>query len=387
MKTIYTWISLLTKRLLHKPPFLAALFLIPLSVLFLQRSIHSGDAILRVGLYTETTDSAAMERILLSQMTEESNHTISFYNCSSMDELETDIRDGKAVCGYVFPKHMEKSLQEYAEKNTAIITAYHPSGAVESLLLDELAYRMIYEELAYDILKQHVDTKTQKSTDSRLYSLYQSYLTEYPFIRFEYADGTQNRIINQEDSNYLLLPIRGISAVLILAAAMTGTIFWYDDRAHKVFIHLSESTHNIIKILYVLIPGILAGICGFLAILLTGFAARISQECLTMGLFLAAVTAYCMVCREILPDRNLYLAAIPISAAGSILLCPVFANLTASLPLLKPLQMLCPVYHYLNSIYNIPARGKLALYTIVMLLLAHGIHKAKTGRIRLDILL
>lgn len=377
MKTILTWSRLLTKRLLRKPSFILTLLLIPLFVLFLQRSLHSGDAILQVALFTESSDPSALESTLLAKMTDASNSTVHFYICDSLSELQDDLDNNRAVCGYLFPRNLEQKLEEHAQKNTAIITAYHQASATETRLLDEFVYRMIYEELAYDIVEQHIYEKKKETPTDRLRTLYKHYQQDYTFIRFEYADGSDNQILNQENSNYLLLPIRGICSVLILLAAMTGTIFWYEDHERKLFLWLPQPYKTMVPFLYSLIPAILAGICGIIAIIMTGFARQFLQECICMGLFLLAITAYSMLLRELLPDANSYLAAIPLSVIGSILLCPIFADLTAALPLLKSLRMLSPVSYYLNSIYMVQARWELFIYSVLIFAAAIGIQRLR----------
>lgn len=366
MNTIIMWIKILTKRLLLKPIFVLTLLLIPLFVLFLQRSLHSGDAILQVALCTESSNPSAWESALLTKMADSSNTTVHFYICDSLSEMQKDLNNNRAVCGYLFPDHLEQKLEEHARKNTAIITAYHQASATETHLLDEFVYGFIYEELAYDIVEQHIYDKKKERQSDRLRALYKQYQQDYTFIQFEYADGSDNQILNQQNSNYLLLPIRGICSVLILLAGMTGTICWYEDHERKLFLWLTRPYKTIVPFLYSLIPAVLAGICGLTAIMLTGFARQILQECICMGLFLLAISAYSMVLRELLPNADSYLAAIPLSAVFSLLLCPVFADLTTALPLLKPLRMLSPVSYYLNSIYMVQARWELFLYSILV---------------------
>lgn len=377
MNTIITWIKILTKRLLRKPIFVLTLLLIPLFVLFLQRSLHSGDAILQVALCTESTDPSALESTLLAKMVDHSNSTVHFYICASLSEMQKDLNNNRAVCGYLFPDHLEQKLEEHARKNTAIITAYHQASATETRLLDEYVYSMIYEELAYDIVEQHIYEKKKEKPTNRLRALYKQYQQDYTFIQFEYADGSDNQMLNQQNSNYLLLPVRGICSVLILLAAMTGTICWYEDQKRKLFLWLTRPYKTIMPFLYSLIPAVLAGICGLTAIMLTGFARQVLQECICMGLFLLAISAYSMLLRELLPDADSYLAAIPLSAVLSLLLCPVFADLTAALPLLKPLRMLSPVSYYLNSIYMVQARWELLFYSVLVFTTAIGLHQLR----------
>lgn len=382
MKTILIWSRLLTKRLLHKPIFALTLLLIPLFVLFLQGSLRSGDGILQVALYTESSDPSALESTLLQGIVAASNRTVHFYECDTLSELQADLNSSRAICGYVIPRQLEQKLIDHARKNTAAITAYHHTDAMETLLLDELVYRMIYEELAYDIVEQHIYEKRKEKPSDRLHTLYEQYQQDYTFIRFEYADGTEHQILNSQDTNYLLLPIRGICAVLILLAAMTGTVFWYEDHERKLFLWLSGPNRIIVPFLYSLIPGILAGVCGLAAIVLTGFARQLLQEIITMGLYLLAVSAYCMLLRELFPGRISYLASILSSVLGSILLCPIFADLSMVIPMVKPLRSLLPVSHYLNSVYSTQARWALLLYSAIILIITVGIRRlARRGKI------
>lgn len=378
MRKILTWTLLLTKRLLHKPAFIMTLFLIPFLVLLLQGSLQSGDAMLQVSLYTESSDPDSLESVLIAKLAASSNHTVHFNVCNSISELQTDLRHNRADCGYVFPNHLELELDRHVKQNHAVITAYHHTGAMETLLLDEMVYRIIYEELAYDIVKQHIQDKKNIKADHRLYSFYQFYRQEESFIRFEYADGTGNQTLNQQKSNYLLLPIRGICAALILLAAMTGAIFWYEDHERKLFLRLSQSYQTILQFFYSLVPAVLAGICGFAAIALTGFAGQTMQEFLALVLFLAAVSSYSMLLRELLPDAKSYLAAIPLSVICSLLFCPVFADLSMALPMVKPLRMLTPVFYYLDSIYTVRARWELLCYSVVTFALALGIRRLRS---------
>lgn len=377
MKKILIWIKLLTKRLLYKPTFIMTLLLIPLLVLLLQGSLQSGDAMLQVALYTESSDPDSLESVLISELAASSNHTVHFYVCHSISELQEDLRRNHADCGYVLPHHLEQELEKHARQNHAVITTYHHTGAMETLLLDEMVYRMIYEKLAFEIVKQHIQEKKKVEVDHRLNDFYQFYRQDESFIRFEYADGSGNRVLNQQQSNYLLLPIRGICAVLILLAAMTGAIFWYEDYERKLFLRLSQSYQTILPFFYSLVPAILAGIFGFSAIALTGFAGQTAQEFLALTLFLFSVSSYSMLLRELLPDARGFLAAIPLSVIGSLLFCPIFADVSMVLPMIKPLRMLTPVFYYLNSIYSVQARWALLCYSVVTFALALGFRRLR----------
>lgn len=48
-------------------------------------------------------------------------------------------------------------------------------------------------------------------------------------FKFEYADGSDNSLLNDTYNNYYMLPVRGILAVLILMSGLAGVLMLNRD--------------------------------------------------------------------------------------------------------------------------------------------------------------
>lgn len=370
MKFIPIWLCSLSKRLLKKPLFLLALFLIPLFVLSMRFSLQSEDAILRVALYTPETDKTQMEQQIIQKLLDSSNRSVHFYRCNSKEELIHDVKSSRASSGYLIPAHLEEKLKQHEQKEEPIIYSYRHADAITTKIIDEIIYSNLYSSYSYDILSEFIHQKSGTPSDERLQELYRHYQDGYSFIQFEYEDGSQNKILQSRDANYMMLPVRGMTAILILLTGMIGTLFWYEDERNKLFIRLTASKKPVISLLYLAIPCLMAGIAGIIAIFLTGFASSLWLEVPAMLLFLISIVAFCDLLRSLLPKLELFLAAIPISLIGSLVLCPVFVDLTTSLSWLKPLRRLTPVYHYLRALYSTRGKWELLCFSLLFFLLA-----------------
>ncbi len=366
MKTYFSWLCMITKRLFRKPLFLFTLFLIPLTVLVLQSSMAKQEGAIHVLLYTDADKNSYSDNII-SDLLSQSGSIISFDRCNSPEEIRQEIMAGRADCGYCFPKDLELALTAYEQKGTPFIDAIHQGGNFSPALIQEMVFSSFYERLCFYILDTHVTDKTGVAATNVLEQYYDNNQIEQSFFRFTYADGSENSLLTNNTANYMLLPMRGIAAVFILLSAMVGTLFWYEDDKKQLFCWLSPHSKQVVSFLYMLIPTFIASVVGLCSIYLAGSQSSFSNECLCMFLFLLATSGFCFFLNTVLPNLSSFLAAIPLCIAGSILLSPVFINLPAYNSGCKTLSYFTPVNYYLNSIHSIAGKKRMLFFALVLL--------------------
>ncbi len=368
MKPYIVWLIFLTKRVLRKPLFTITLLLIPIMVIGLRFSLGAGDAIMRVAIYTPADKSGnSLATELVQYLVDSSSSAVTFYTCETKEELCTDVSTQKAACGYLVPADLEHQLTNNGIKNRPVITAYRNENNPQSMLIDELVTSGMYEFISFEILDEHVSKKTGQHARDWLKKRFTSYQNTQTFIEFQYADGSENQALSQNNANYLLLPVRGMTAVLIFLAGMIGTLFYYEDKKKNCFVWLRSERAFIIPRMYVIAPVSLAGIVGFFSLLLTGLAGALCNELLTLFLYLFTVITFCDVLRLFLPRMEFYLTAIPFLTGGSLILCPIFANIGSSLTIVTILQKLTPVYYYLQAIHSWREKIVLLIFTSILI--------------------
>lgn len=378
MKTYFLWVLMITKRLFRKPLFLFTLFLIPLTVLLLHASATKQDGAIHVLLYTDAENGSYSEEII-SDLLSQSGSVISFQRCDSPEEMRQEILAGRADCGYSFPKNLEQALVSYEKKGTPFIDAIYEGGNFSPALIQEMIFSSFYERLCFYILDTHVTDKTGLTVTDALEQYYNDNQIEQSFFRFTYADGSDNTLLNENNANYMLLPMRGIAAVFILLSAMVGALFWYEDDKRQLFCWLPWHSKQLVSFLYMLIPTFLSSMVGLCSIYLAGSQSSFANECICMLLYLLATSCFCFFLNTLLPSLPLFLASIPLCVAGSILLSPVFINLSAYNRGCKILSYFTPVSYYLNSIHSVTGKKRMLFFTMILL----GICIAWRGMIHL----
>lgn len=370
MKTIYIWFTSIQKRLLRKPLFIFTLFLIPLFVLLLRFSLQEGDATFQVALYTSSTNVDSLEHKIIQNLLDTPNTAITYHLFDTEEEIKEKVLRQEVNCGYIFPENLEEQLIQYEKTSTPVIKAFHNTSDFSYHIMDEILFGKLYKQLSFHILTSHVEEKQGTVDTTALHELRESYIFHNNIFTFEYFDGSQNLFISNSNSNYMMLPVRGIIAVLILLSGMIGTLFWYEDKENHLFSWMTTRKEKRISFLYILVPTCMACIIGFGSILLSGLNGQLGNEMICMVFYAFLVLAFCNVLKTLLPTKLLFLCSIPIFIVGSFIVCPIFINLTAGNPILLFLNKLSPVTYYLSSLYSVKYKFLLLLIGCVLFLFA-----------------
>lgn len=365
MKKQRLMLLLIVKRLFKNPLFIVTICLIPVLVLGLRFTAGNGDSLLRVAIFTPSSDAESTEHQLADHLLHTSGTAITFYRADSEESLRLDVADGTAACGYIFPDHLSEKLKVMGSSPKPVVTAIRQKNEVRTKLIDELVYSGIYEFLSFDILSGFIAQKTGEDHSPELKQRFKSYQKGQAFFEFEYADGSKNATLQSENADYMLFPIRGMTAVLLLLAGMVGSLLWYADRKARLFARFSMREQRQAELITITVPVAFAGISSLLSIFLTGISSGILNELLLMLLLLFDVVAFCRFLCQLLPNTDQMLACIPVFTAGSLIVCPVFANLSSVLPVLSYLSWLTPVSWYLNAVHD--GKGKLIMLALGLL--------------------
>lgn len=365
MKKIQIWFWLILKRLIKNPIFVLTLLLIPALVLGIRFSAGAGTSMLKVAIYVPKGDSGRMEQQLARHLIKSSQKAVTFYMAGSEKDLRLDVAENRAACGYILPKDLETSLSEFSISGKPALKAVRQKDELRTKIIDELVFSSIYDKMSYDILAGFIHKKTGKDLSPEHKKNFIKYQKSQIFIEYQYADGSANRIL-QKDQNPMILPLRGVTAVLLLLAGMTGTLFWYQDKNNKLFVRLARRERYPIRLLYVAVPVLLAGLFGLTAIFLTGISSAPGSEIQTMVVYLLDIIVFCSFLRLLLPRKEWILAALPVFTVGSLIVSPVFTDLSLLFPFLKYARLFTPVTWYLKGIHS--ASGRLLMLVPVFIL-------------------
>lgn len=369
MKQSLLWMRLCLKRLLLRPLFFVSLLILPVLTVGMRMEMKKAHAIVQVGILCEdSTDAVAGE--LLERLLELSGPAVLFVEYAGEEILYRDVTQGTIQAGYVIPSGLREKLTEGAVSGKPIIRTVRRETELTLKIVDELVLCRVYEYLAYDICREYVEKRAAQDPASFLKGRYDIYRQkEMPFV-FQYESGEENKVLSGESGDYLLLPIQGMVAVLVLLAAMSGAVFWYEDKMRNVFVWLSVRMQTWVHLIYIFVPGVCAGVIGYVSLLATGISAGAGREAVRMLLYVPALTLFIYILQMLLRKETFFLASIPVLTIGELLVCPVFMDFAKAVPAVKWLRMLTPVNFYMEFAYSVQGRLAFLYYFVGSVLLA-----------------
>lgn len=342
-----TWFVLWCKRLLHKPLIIFTILLIPLSVLFLRNCHTEKDAVLRVALYSENPTNTE----LLEQMTSLSNSSIYFYRCDSKNELINDVKRRKANCGYIIPENLDERIRSYIETRKPFLTVVRDRKDTTTKIVDEIILSKNFRAVAFQILENFLrkhpgsEAETEKITE-----IFDSHCSNELLFQFQYLNGEENTIMQSKDTGILMLPLRGILTALMLLTCMSGYLLYFDDNRQGITQQMTQKQKRLAALYSTAIPGLAAGIFALISIKIAGISGSLTREIPALLCYLFACVGLTQLTGRLCRQLGIYLASLPVIFLLSLLLPPVFIDISQTFPPAGMLGKLLPATWYLKAV-------------------------------------
>ena len=374
MKKILTWILLFQKRILKKPMFQITILLIPILLFLLFTFNKSSDSLVRVALISGNDEYS---QNFVKDLLDSSNHVISYYQCYDESQMRKDVLTGKAECGYIMPDDMPRKIAQFSsKKKQGIITAIVKKESISTKIVNEIIYGRLFSERAYPVLKDFINEKQPdrltSAEDEKMYDAFSKYLIEPLMFSFEYADGSKNDLLNNDDSshNYYMLPVRGILSVLILVSSMRGVLMLSNDDRKNTWGFIRLSKRPAFNYFYIFMSILPIAICSLAAIFITGISTNVLNEIRLMVLYTLLLTGFSSLLKALIKNIYVLCSLIPVTVLLSLIICPVFIDIGSIVPQSRFVRLFLPTNYYLDSIYSGPAQLKMFILAILVSLLA-----------------
>ena len=374
MKKILTWILLFQKRILKKPMFQITILLIPILLFLLFTFNKSSDSLVRVALISGNDEYS---QNFVKDLLDSSNHVISYYQCYDESQMRKDVLTGKAECGYIMPDDMPRKIAQFSsKKKQGIITAIVKKESISTKIVNEIIYGRLFSERAYPVLKDFINEKQPDrlttAEDEKMYDAFSKYLIEPLMFSFEYADGSKNDLLNNDDSshNYYMLPVRGILSVLILVSSMSGVLMLSNDDRKNTWGFIRLSKRPAFNYFYIFMSILPIAICSLAAIFITGISTNVLNEIRLMVLYTLLLTGFSSLLKALIKNIYVLCSLIPVTVLLSLIICPVFIDIGSIVPQARFVRLFLPTNYYLDSIYSGPAQLKMFILAILVSLLA-----------------
>lgn len=363
IKKLFLWYWMLTKRLFHKFSFVILLCCIPIMVLITNTAMTGESGVLTILLYAEDEDSGA-EDVINSLLEGES--VILFKRAETLDSALNEVKQHRADAVWCFENNFDERVENYASHSSEepLVTVYEREDTVPLQLSGEKLFGSVYNTLSNKIYKNFVYTKiidANHVSEEELQDYYRRTAIGDDIVELE----KENSGANDAVSNYLMMPLRGILSLLVVLCGLAAAMYFLKDKADGKFDWMPSEKRIIPAFAQCLSATVPAAVSVLIAVCVTGISVEIIHEIVSMGLFVVSSVGFCLLMCTVFPSSGKLGAAIPAILIAMLALSPVFFNMQ----MLRPLSIMLPTYHYLNSVYN----AEYYLYTVVYILCVYGI--------------
>ena len=359
MKRFLTRWYLLNKRLFKKPVFVLILCMVPILIVALNAVTNRSDGFVGIALAAEDP-SDPMAAAITAKLS--GGGAIRFTNCDSPEEAERQVRYGEADGAWIIKGDIAEEMDKLVagDKNASCVKIVERKETIALKLAREKLASALSSDMCFAVMRHAYAEKVSADFDeAKLRAYYDNVIGSGELFEFRYASG---EVVEDNDSSYLMLPIRGMLAAAVLLAGFAMALFWIRDEEQMVFARISRGMRPAFELGYHL-----TGICDVaLAVLLSLYAAGLGtsllREIASMAVCCLNCAVFVILIRRLLRRANSVAAATPLIIVAVIVVNPILFNL----PFVYPIRILTPIYWYLQATHHAAFLGWGMLYFAIV---------------------
>ena len=364
---------LLNKRLYKQATYVILLLMIPIAVLLFKTAAESDSHVMKIGIYAEDKNAVSARSLIdeLRTVREE----ISFTEYASEDEAIKDVTSAKLDEAWIIPAGIDETFERLAvgKRPKDTIRVYEREQGVTHLFMQELL-----ESKAFKIYAPGVFEKGAAKVigeDGGLDEFVKTFYDKAPGSSiFMYARLGDNTV---KEESYLLMPVRGLLAILLLITSFAASIFYMEDSDNGLFIYWHSKFKNLRALGYYSVVMINSAVLVLLALVLSGMSVGVITEAVNMVVYCVALILFSMIVRMVFGSVKTMGVVMPLAVIVSIVLSPVFIDIKG----FRAAQVFVPSFYYLMSTYDSYWLIRMCVYCLCEVLVLEVLYRIKRIKI------
>ena len=343
---IWTWFWLSCKRQLRHAFFVAALFLVPVCLYAFTQVEEQDSGKILIGMYSEDTEFVPeVFDVLLAQ-----DGMFEFYICDTEEMLTNDVISRKAECGYVFKAGFKEKLDDRDFKRAILV--YSAPSTIAADLSKEVVFAGLFEVYGEYLLEQFAGESDvfagmdAEQVRAELVDAYRDEMSSGSTFSFQYETLSTEPI--EAGTARIAFPVRGMLAIYLMIIGLFSVVALRQDEERGLFITLSHAERVPCKLVSVAAPVCMAGISVLLTLLITGNFDHGIGEIPLLLMYIIMIVLVSYLLKLIIRDPVVLCGLIPIFILCSMVVCPVFFDVSQWVPELKAMRYLFLPYYYMR---------------------------------------
>lgn len=371
MKRFFVWQYMINKRLLHKKIFVFLLCLIPVLVWGMSQLSEEDSGILTIALSVEDSQDKEAGKIVDKLMQED---TILQYELLDVQEARERVASGKVDCAWIFREDFNNKLISTFSQGEKVAPIY--VVAQEETVVLQLARTYLYgsvfpylSELLCEYYMENEIDGVEDITPEELQYYYEKCAVDGSVIEIIYAD--KQDIATQQKQSYLMAPMKGILAVLLLVSGLVVTIYYMQDDERGMFAWIPMHKRRGLLYCYLLGASIDVGVVVCISLLIMEKRMVSLYEIGVLFLYLCMSAAFCEMVKILSRTKDLLIKWILFLTLAMLIVCPIFIDLGSGFGA----QYLFPPTYYLRALYHSELILVMVGYTLLVLVISKIFYK------------
>ncbi len=283
----------------------------------------------------------------LLDVTSEHGGAYIFKEAEDEESLRALVGKGRAACGFIFPKDMEKRIEEGDTRDMIVMvtSTFSTKGPAVRETVFAALYRVMNADIIEgtesilfedpDLVRDYVREKYEYFVDSdEVFGL------EYEVV--ETAPGAEVDFLRDSSD-----PIRGTAAVLIFILCLYSASSYF-GKAGRFFRALGKREKAVSLLLYELSSVLIPAACAFVMIrILRPGDVSVVREMAAFILFIAFSCIWSGVFVSFFKKTENYLPAVSVLMFVCFAICPVFFDIAGYFPVIRYITSFLPPSFYL----------------------------------------
>ena len=321
---------------------------------------------LTIALAQEGKDDTATA---IMQELKESTNLIRFLICEATDTAEQMVSDGKADAAWIFADELENRIYRFVSdpsKHNAFVRIVERESSVPLMLSREKLSGAVFgccsRALYLSYIREHVREMDDVS-DETLMEHYDAISADTDLFEFSSMEGAVNPQEKQED-NYLLTPVRGLLAVVMVLSGMATAMYYIRDDLSGTFSWVPEQKKAFVELGYQMISACNVAVVIVLALIASGLSVAPGREVLAILLYGICTALFSMTLRRICKKLTVMSTLLPLLIIVMLVVCPVFFDIAK----LRQVQYIFPPSYYIHGVHSDGFLLLMCIYCIVLII-------------------
>ena len=341
MRKVIIWYGLLLKRNTKQITawlMTAALILLMLVV----QGIHMPSVkTMMIGLFCEQDGN--IEKILCEDL-ENSHSQFTFVTYQDKEQMYQDVQSGKMECGFLIQGNFTKRVLQnnWRKCVTFIANPFTTKGEVAK----ETFFAAFFKEYSGQLLAQSEKEIFTQQDQKRLEKMQKS-SDDFLQSDFFYTDIVPvDTKVRKEQNDHGTYPVQGIFAIFLLGMMYFANAKRYEPKGAWVQHAFTNRERFVFACVQELAAVTLPAVAGIFLLLTTPQSRSLWQELLLFAIFLAYAIVWTALCAKIPGSTEGFLAYGIVMMVIAAIMCPVFWDVGAYIPVMRYLKYLIPVGVY-----------------------------------------